>query len=125
SGGWDRELICWDVAGRQRALTLPLDSLNLQFRADGKQCAVVGNGRVQFHAFESPTAHREFDALLGANVNYAAFSPDGHWLAASGDKRLGVWHMTNQTLELLANEAADARPFFTPASTELLASSRA
>jgi serine/threonine protein kinase/WD40 repeat protein len=124
SGGWDRELICWDVAGRQRVFTLPLDSLNLHFRADGKQCAVVGNGRVQFHAFESPTAHREFGALLGANVNYAAFSPDGQWLAASGDKRLGVWHMTNQTLESLANEAGDARPFFRSDSTELFGSSR-
>jgi len=124
SGGWDRELICWDVAARQRLLTLPLDSFNFRFRADGKQCAVISGGRVQFHAFESPTGHRELGVMLGAQLNHAAFSPDGRWLAASGDKRLGLWDLNVETPAVLANEAADARPFFTPDSTELLASSR-
>jgi len=124
SGGWDRELLCWDVRTRQRSFTMPLDSYHLLFRADGRQCATVSGGRVQFHAFESPTGHREFGALLGANVNHAAFSPDGRWLAASGDKRLGLWNLDSETPPALANEAADARPFFTPDSTELFASSR-
>jgi WD40 repeat protein len=124
SGGWDRELICWDVATRQRSFTLMLDSFNLLFRADGRQCATVSGGLVQFHAFESPTVHRELGVMLGAQVNHAAFSPDGRWLAASGDKRLGLWDLNSEAPGVLANEAADARPFFTPDSVELLASSR-
>ena len=129
SGGWDRELIGWDMRTRQRLFTLLLESASLRFRADGQQCAIVAdgqghNGRVQFHAFESPTGHREFGALLGANVNHAAFSPDGRSLAASGDGRLGLWNLNSETPVTLANEAADARPFFTPDSTELFASCR-
>ncbi len=124
SGGWDRELICWDVFTRQRSFTLPVESWNLRFRANGQHCAVVGNGRVQFFAFESPSSHREFGIALGANVNHAAFSPDGCWLAASGDRRLGLWNLTNESSPALAGEAADARPFFTPDSKELFGSSR-
>ncbi len=124
SGGWDRELICWDVFTRQRSFTLPVESWQLRFRADGRQCAVVRNGQVQFFAFEAPTSHRELGAVLGAQVNHAAFSPDGRWLAASGDQRLGLWNLTNESSPAFAGDAADARPFFTTDSTELFGSSR-
>ena len=34
SGGWDRELICWNVKEMRRAFTVPLDSYDLQFSRD-------------------------------------------------------------------------------------------
>jgi WD40 repeat protein len=97
SGGWDRELICWDVKAMRRAFTVGLDSYRLQFRADGRQCAIwqvypdVPEVRMQLHTFERPALHREFAEDLGGHHNFAAFSPDGRWLAASGGERWVVW----------------------------------
>ena len=99
TGGWDREVICWDVKAMRRAFTVGLDSHQLQFRSDGRQCAIVrGSGpltgpqtRVQLHTFEQPALHREFAEDLGGQRNFAAFSPDGRWLAASGGERWVVW----------------------------------
>jgi WD40 repeat protein len=95
SGGWDLELICWDLKAMRRAFTVGLDSYHVQFRADGRQCAVVHGQpgmRVQLHAFERPALHREFAEDLGGSRSFAAFSRDGRWLAASGE-RLLVWDL--------------------------------
>src|SRR5262249_39628066 len=62
SGGWDRELICWDVKAMRRAFTVGLDSYHMQFRRDGRQCAILWwpAVRVQLYAFERPVLYREF-----------------------------------------------------------------
>jgi len=95
SGGWDRELICWNVKEMRRAFTIALDSFDLQFSLDGRQCVVVRRqpeARVQLHTFERP-AHLEFAEDLGGPRGFVAFSRDGRWLAASGDERWVVWDL--------------------------------
>jgi WD40 repeat protein len=126
SGGWERELIFWDVQETRRVFTLALDSHRMQFRADGRACAIVtGTGmeqQVELHTFEQPTAHREFAEHLGGRMNWAAFSDDDRWLAASADAGLGVWDLTRRGPAAVATEGAEARLFFTPGGRELFAS---
>ncbi|HEY2574001.1 MAG TPA: WD40 repeat domain-containing protein, partial [Verrucomicrobiaceae bacterium] len=95
SGGWDRELICWDARAIRRAFTIALDSSGVQLSSNGRQCAIVRRqpeARVQLHAFERPL-HLEFEEDLGGPRGFAAFSADGRWLAASGDERWVVWDL--------------------------------
>jgi WD40 repeat protein len=95
SGGWDRELICWDVKAMRRAFTIALDSHNVQLSLDGRQCAIVRGqpeARVQLHTFDRP-AQLEFAEDMGGPRGFAAFSADGRWLAASGDERWVVWDL--------------------------------
>jgi WD40 repeat protein len=53
SGGWDRELICWDLRRMQSAFTIALQSFVPQFRADGRELAIVTHWGVQIR-FELP-----------------------------------------------------------------------
>src|SRR6185295_9303309 len=39
SGGWDRELNCWDARAMRRAFTIALDSSSVQLSSNGRQCA--------------------------------------------------------------------------------------
>jgi WD40 repeat protein len=95
SGGWDRELICWNVREMRLAFTIPLDSYDLQFRLDGRQCVVVRRqpeARVQLHTFERPLP-LQFAEDLGGPRGFVTFSANGRWLAASGDERWAVWDL--------------------------------
>jgi WD40 repeat protein len=121
SGGWERELICWDLRPMQRAFTVGLDSFLVQFRADGRQCAIITKSAVQLHAFERPT-HREFAEDLGARLRRAVFSSDGRWLAASADNRGAVWDLARGGPGALAEEAFEAHLFFTPDGREMFGS---
>jgi WD40 repeat protein len=115
SGGWDRQLICWDVKAMRRAFTVGLESYRLQFRKDGGQCGIVRwpDVRVQLHHFELPALHREFAEDLGGYRNYASFSPDGRWLAASGaGEHLVVWDMHQSGPGALLSKPADTRVSF-------------
>jgi WD40 repeat protein len=124
TGGYEKELICWDLQGMRRAFTMALDSYELAFRADGRQCAVLTRPdmRVQLHTFEWPTTHREFAEDLGAPIQHASFSPDGRWLAASGEKCGGIWDLTGSGPAALDDGAYGARFFFTPDTRELFGS---
>jgi len=95
SGGWDNEVICWDVRALRRAFTIALDGYYLQLSSNGHQCAIVRGTpetRVQLYTFDRP-AHLEFAEDLGGPRGFAAFSADGRWLAASGDERWVVWDL--------------------------------
>jgi WD40 repeat protein len=124
SGGWERELIFWNVGKMERAFTVALDKYILQFRDDGRECALMARPemRVVLHAFELPAGCREFEEDLGTRLLNAAFSPDGRWLAASGQKRLGLWDLASHGPAALSEEGREARLFFTPDGSELLAS---
>ncbi len=122
SDGWGRELICWDARTRQRAFVIRLDSTAGQFRADGRAYAVQTRSGLRLHTFERPIGYREFTEDLGTRLQQAAFSSDGRWLAASGERRLGVWDLTANSPGALDEQAHDAHSFFTADASELFAS---
>jgi serine/threonine protein kinase/WD40 repeat protein len=114
SGGWDRELICWDVKAMRRAFTIVLDSFLVQLSADGRYCAVIREqpeARVQLHAFERPLP-REFAEDVGGPRGFAAFSADGRWLAASGDERWVVWDLLSDGPGTAKNGSQETRLSF-------------
>ncbi len=110
------------MSGRRRALTIGLDSYLLRFRADVRQCAVVTPSGGQLHAFEQPSAHREFREDLGPRLRHAAFSPDGRCLAASADNRLGVWDLAGKGNAAFAEEGFDVFPIWAAEGRELFGS---
>jgi WD40 repeat protein len=121
SGGWEGELMCWDMHTLQRSLTVGRQSWIVQFRADGRQCALDNNGGIELHTFSPPTP-REFAEDLGPRLQHAAFSPDGRWLAASADSSVGVWDLTCSAPGTLAQQDDEARVFFSAEGAELFAS---
>lgn len=121
SGGWERELICWNIQTMQTAFTIGLNSFRAQFNGNGSECAVITDTGVQLYAFEHPDAPHEFAGDLGPRLRSAAFSPDGRWLAASGAERLGLWDLTRPETGALVTNGANARLFFS-AQGELFAS---
>jgi WD40 repeat protein len=121
SGGWDRELICWDLHRMEAAFSLAVGGSYLQFSADGSHCAVITKAGLRFYRFERATACREPAEELRGNIGDAAFSADGGWLAASDDKQLWVWNTGLGGAIARAEEGAGARICFSPRG-ELLAS---
>ncbi|MCI0533665.1 MAG: hypothetical protein L0Z50_00405, partial [Verrucomicrobiales bacterium] len=124
TGGWERELICWDVRTMQRAFTVGLDSYIAQFRADGRSVALLKKTGILLHTFESPSAHRELAPEMGPRLWHAAFSPEGRWLAASADQRAGVWDLTRNAPGAFATEGFETQLFWAPNGRELFGSSR-
>jgi WD40 repeat protein len=122
SGGWERELICWDLQTMQRAFTIGLDSFEMQFRIDGRECAINSRSGLQLYAVETP-AQREFPEELGSRLRRAEFSPDGRWLAASGEKQGAVWDLPDGGPGALVEEAAETHLYFTPNGSEMFGSS--
>jgi len=120
SGGWEGELICWNVRTMQRSLTIRRQSWNAQWRSDGRECALITDSGIQLHAFERPS-QREFAEDLGPRMRHAVFSPDGRWFSASADHALGVWDLNGTGPGALVTGGAEARPAFTADGTELLA----
>jgi WD40 repeat protein len=121
TGGEEHEIICWDLATRQRAFTLAARSAQIQFAGAGTRCAVLTRNGLLLHELVRPAACRELPADLGATVRHAAFSPDGRWLAAGGLNALGVWDLSSDTLPVVAPMTEHATPFFSPDSRELFA----
>jgi len=132
SGGWERELICWDMRARQRAFVIGLDSYQLQFSADGHRCATFSqmtastdatySREIRIHTFERMAGFREYREDLGSQLRSATFSRDGRWLAASAGRRAGVWDLTGNELGALDNDAYVTKLGFTADGRELFAS---
>lgn len=116
SGGWEREIICWDLRTMARAFTVPLDSFQFQFCSDGLECAVITKSACQFYSFERPTACREFSEEFRGEIRDAAFSSDGRWLAITDETQLMLWDTTLQAPSAIANEGADAYLYFSSAN---------
>ncbi len=124
TAGWERDLICWDPRTKRRVFTAGLNSFHFQIRADGRRCATqTETGVLSLYSFEPPVAHREFTEDLGVRLRQASISPDGRWLAASGDKRAGVWDLTSQGPGALETNAYEAHFLhFAAGGRELFAS---
>jgi len=126
TGGWERELICWDARKLERAFTIGLDSSVPKFRADGRAVAIenwLGN-EVSVYAFETPGGHREFAEDLGSLSQPPAFSTDGRWLAAMGQQRVGLWDLNSAGPGTMGDPGGVGRLFFSPDGSELFASIR-
>lgn len=124
TGAWGYELVCWDVARRERAFNIDVESYIPKFSADGQSCALVLPSSVRLYSFEYPEAVTELTGEAGPRQHHAAFSSDGRWLAASTDRFLGVWDLENPSRPpAFANEAPDARPFWTSEGPDLYGSS--
>jgi WD40 repeat protein len=121
TGGWEKELICWDLARMERAFNIPLNSFRAQFGQDGRQCAIFDGSRVHLYAFERPGNRMELADDLGPRSHYAAFSPDSRWLAISASRGIGVWDLTHCGPAGLTENISDPRVFFSP-DGELFAS---
>jgi len=122
TGGWERDLICWNARTKRRVFTASLNSDRIQFSADGRRCAVLTLTSVQLHAFEQPAAHREFAEDLDRRLRLAKISPDGRWLAASDARRAGVWDLASGGPGVIETNAYDTHFHFTPDGRELFGS---
>jgi len=122
TGGWEREMICWDARTLQRAFGIALNSWLPCFRADSRALGVQTRTGLQLYSFEQPSGYREFAEDLGTRLDRAAFSSDGRWLAASASKRMGVWDLTANGPGALEEKARQAYCCFTPDGRELFAS---
>jgi WD40 repeat protein len=124
SGGWERELICWDVRTMQRSFTAPLNSFVAQFSADGRRCMIMTRTpSLQLCTFEQPVVQRELPEDLGPRVAEGAISADGHWLAASGAERLAVWDLHGRAPATMVTNARETRLAFA-SNGELFANRR-
>jgi len=114
SGGWDRDLICWDVKSMRRAFAVGVESYHVQFAADGRRCVILvwPDMRVQVYAFERPALGREFAEDLGGGRNYAAFSSDGRWLTGNGLERMVVWDLDSDRPGAVVDDPGNLRVNF-------------
>jgi hypothetical protein len=120
SGGWEREIICWDLRTMQRVLTVERKTWIAQFRADSRVCALSTPSGIELHAFERPNC-REFAEDLGPRLLRAAFSADGRWLTASADQSIGLWDLSAGGPGAVIKKTDEARPSFPAGGTELFA----
>jgi serine/threonine protein kinase/WD40 repeat protein len=120
SGGWERELICWDTRTMQRCLTVGRESWNAQFRSDGIKCVLFTASGIELHDFVRPN-HHEFFEDLGPRLRRAVFSADSRWLAAAADQHLGVWDLAGYAPGALNEELECAQPAFINDGKELFA----
>ncbi len=121
SGGWERELICWEMTTLQRAFTMGLNSERVQFSRNGRKCAVHTTDRLQIYEFVEPSACRELSADLGQSVFFGRFSPDGQWFAAGGSKFIGVWDLTSPGSAALLPSDTVRFPFFSTDASDIYA----
>ena len=121
TGGGEQEIICWDLRLRQPLLTIRPRSTQMQFRADGWQCAIVTKGAVQLYLLERPVACRELAADLGGSLWHGAISSNGRWLAVGGLTRLGLWDLARDAPPALPFDDENPTSFFSPDGTELFA----
>jgi len=122
SGGWEGELICWNMNTLQRSFTAARQSWTALFRSDGIECAILTPSGIELHAFERPS-QREFAEDLGRRLRHAAFSNDGRLLAASADQYVGLWDLTRPEPGVLAKQKLEGRLFFSSDGKKLFANS--
>lgn len=124
SGGWDREIIWWDLRTRERAFTFADVGFHHGWSADGQRCVVrLPSNVLSFYQFEPPD-YREQEASGADGLRVGAFSPDGRWLAAQDLRHVLVWDLHREGPPALVKKPGDVTLFFSPDSAELFASRR-
>jgi serine/threonine protein kinase/WD40 repeat protein len=121
SGGWDREIICWDLRTSQRVFTYAGTGYIHLWSDDGRRCAILlPEGALQFFNFERPR-HRELSGNPGDALYRGEFSPDGRWLVARDDRRFCLWDLNGSGPASVVPMPAPPKTatFFSPDSAEL------
>jgi WD40 repeat protein len=121
SGGWDREIICWDLLTLERAFTYAGRGYSHLWSANGLRCAVAHpEGLLQFFTFERPN-HRSLTGNAGSALYGGQFSLDGRWLVVRDDWQFYVWDLSGSAPATLVPTPAPPKTtvFFSPDSLEL------
>lgn len=121
SGGWDREIYCWDLRTSQRMFTHAGTGYQHYWSADGSRCAMwLPENILQLFSFERPSCHHLADNP-GDTLRDGQFSPDGRWLVARDDRHLCVWDVSGSAPPAVLPTPRRQTAFFSPDSTELFA----
>jgi WD40 repeat protein len=120
TGGWEAELICWDLQTHERAFTIGLNSWRPSFRQDGRQCAIEMRDRVQIYEFQTPDCFRELAGDSEQRIVRGAFSENGRWTAAGRENGFMVWDLQNPAPPAVVTNGC-RRLLFDPAGNELFA----
>ena len=119
TGGWDREVICWDLQAMQRTFTYGGTGYRHYWSADGQQCAIsLASGHLQFFDFVRPK-HRNLTGMTNGVLQHGRFSRDGHWLAALTDRNMCVWDLRSTAPAAVLSVAAGSEVCFSSDSSEL------
>jgi WD40 repeat protein len=121
SGGWDREIICWDLLTFERAFTYAGRGYWHYWSANGRRCAVVQPDSVlHFFTFERPDS-RSLSGNPGSALYGGQFSPDGRWLVVRDDLQFCVWDLRGTAPAIPVPTPAPPKTavFFSPDSREL------
>ncbi len=123
TGGWEREIHCWEVQSQKLAFTIPRDSFMIEFANNGSNCVLVRPTGPQYFNFEPPAAHKEFSVEIGRPPFKATFSPDSRFLAVSDSSSLHVWDLKGGPNGASLPDGAVSNPAFSDLG-ELYASGR-
>jgi len=121
SGGWDREIFCWDLLTLERVFTYAGRGYWHYWSANGQRCAVVQPDSVaHFFTFERPDS-RSLSGNPGSALYGGQFSPDGRWLVVRDDWQFYVWDLSGAAPAALVPTPAPPKTtvFFSPGSREL------
>jgi WD40 repeat protein len=119
SGGWEAEMICWDLQTLRRAFTIGLNSWRLLFQRDGRRCAVEFNNHVRIYDFQTPSGVRDLTPETPRGGVHGAFSADGRWFSANREDGFAVWDLENPGPAAVVMEENARIPLFAPTGNEL------
>jgi WD40 repeat protein len=119
SGGWDNQLLCWDLRNQQRVFTFSGCGFCQFWRADTAQYALIlPDWRLQVFHFDHP-ACTELTGNAGEGLGPGAFSPDGRWFAAPDARNLWIWEFGHNASPARLSITGSVQPFFPPDSSKL------
>jgi len=121
TGGWDREIICWDLVSLQRAFTYAGTGYHQSWSANGRHCAVIlPDYVIQLFGFELPR-DRNLIGNPGEDLYAGRFSPDGRWFVSRDNQQLCIWDVTSKAPAMVLPVPRVVTAFFSSDSTELFA----
>jgi serine/threonine protein kinase/WD40 repeat protein len=112
--------------GPARLVPLPFIPQFLSLSPDGRTLAVVSERSGVGQILDLDQESVRFGPVQHPQVSYAAYSPDGRWLATTGwhSDRIHLWNVETGKMAREWNTQEVVIPFFTPDSRSLIISNR-